>query len=213
MSSVNQNNPIILLDSDEETESSFTCKDTIYIDLSDDEPDKLKPAPTTTRDPLTAELEHIFNAPISTLLTPTKRNLLPKRDYTSVRTKPRSAIHLTAGTVRDERPIHRPDRPLSSQHILRSSLENSISRDTNYTQSSSQNRKRPADSPFNQRPEIKTSKPNKNRQQENELEEVLENFVSVISSTRFKEVCTHKKYSKTKKKKVLSYTYYYVDMQ
>ncbi|KAI8088258.1 hypothetical protein BDF21DRAFT_449992 [Thamnidium elegans] len=191
-------NPIILLDSDDETEPIFFSKQAICIDLSDDEEPPMsssfESSTTTAYDPLTAELEYILDAPISTLLTPTRRNMLHKRD-TSARitvTKPRSVNLSAMAKTATERPVHRPDRLLSSQQDLmrRPSLENSISRDTNYDTQSSlpRHQKKPAaDSPFNRRPELKKPRENKISRKDKELEEVLEKFVSIVSSTRFKE--------------------------
>ncbi|GAA5800949.1 hypothetical protein HPULCUR_006389 [Helicostylum pulchrum] len=197
MSNSNQNNPIILIDSDDETEPIFYSKRAIYIDLSDDEippaSSSFESSPNTTYDPLTAELEFILDAPISSLLTPTRRNMLPKRDASSVRTTVTNtrSINLSQ-TVRPvtERPVHRPDRLLSSQetYMRRPSLETPIPRDTNYYTQSSLPRKKPAaDSPFNRRPEPKKPKSKKVSRKDRELEDVLEKFVSIVSSTRFGE--------------------------
>ncbi|GAA5814213.1 hypothetical protein MFLAVUS_007706 [Mucor flavus] len=195
MSNLNQNNPIILIDSDDETETVFYSKRTIYIDLSDDDdiPPVSSSSPNTTYDPLMAELEYILDAPISSLITPTRRNMLPKRDTSSVRTtvtNPRS-ISLSQ-TVRPatERPVHRPDRPLSSQetYVSRPSLETYIPRDTNYyTQSSLPRKKLATESPFNKRPEPRKPKSKKISRRDKESEEILEKFVSIVSSTKFKE--------------------------
>lgn len=196
MSNSNQNNPIILIDSDDETEPVFYSNRAIYIDLSDDDdiPPVSSSLPNSTYDPLTAELEYILDAPISSLLAPTRRNMLPKRDSSSVRTtvtNPRSISLSQAVRPVTERPVHRPDRPLSSQetYMRRPSLETYIPRDTNYYTQSSLPRKKPAaESPFNKRPEPRKPKSKKISRKDRELEDVLEKFVSIVSSTRFKEV-------------------------
>lgn len=202
---MNRDTAIILLDSDdEETELTpprrpIRSSQPVYIELSDDESvcEEVITPHINTEDALTNELEYILGGPLRPPPKPNTLHNIPNRPIEPLipadTEDPLTAeleyiLQAPLRPQQNSRPLHVPVRSISIDSSPPTPLPRQSKRPSIDTLSQ-QKKKTVVDSPFNRRPELKKPKIDyTEREKEQELEEALERLVSVVSSTRLKEV-------------------------